>query len=191
MSPPPTTWFGPPSDNAWRAESAIAAKVNARLTDLPNHGLTRRRYPAPIPTHSEFLAGLRAVLFLLNDMVLDLEPAKLVSPRVAGHLAKLSSAQVSTLVREVFAHNPRMPASHLQLSRRAAVMLVMKNPELNAALFLTPGRVCEPDDVTVRFATLAVEVMVQLKTIQDQGRLTPGAVNALVWSRAGPRAGAG
>jgi len=131
------------------------------------------------------------VLFLLNDMVLDLEPAKLVRPTVAGHLAKLSIGQVSTLVREVFAQHPRMPASHLQLSKRAAVMLVMKNTDLNAALFLTPGRVCAPDDVTVRFATLAPEVMFQLKHIQDQGRLSPGAVNALVWSRAGPRAGVG
>ena len=131
------------------------------------------------------------MLFLLNDVVLELEPSKLVRPAVAGHLAKLSIGQVSTLVREVFAHNPRMPASHPQLSRRAAVMLVMKNPTLNAALFLTPGRPCAPDDVTVRFATLGTEVMFQLKALQDQGRLTPGAVNALVWSRAGPRAAAG
>ncbi|MGA0600222.1 hypothetical protein ACO2Q3_05895 [Caulobacter sp. KR2-114] len=131
------------------------------------------------------------MLFLLNDMVLDLEPAKLVPPRMAGHLARLSMGQVSTLVREVFAHNPRLPASHLTLARRAAVMLVMKKPELNAALFLTPGRVCEPDDVSVRFATLGAEVLFQLKHIQDQGRLTPGAVNALVWSRAGPRSAAG
>ncbi len=131
------------------------------------------------------------MLFLLNDMVLELEPSKLVRPTVAGHLAKLSIGQVSTLVREVFAQNPRMPASHLQLAKRAAVMLVMKNPDLNAALFLTPGRPCEPDDVSVRFATLGAEVMVQLKSLQDQGRLTPGAVNALVWSRAGPRSAAG
>lgn len=131
------------------------------------------------------------MLFLLNDMVLDLEPSKLVRPAVAGHLARLNMGQVTTLVREVFAQNPRLPASNLMLARRAAVMMVMKDPALNAALFLTPGRVCAPDDITVRFASLAAEVMFQLKNIQDQGRLTPGAVNALVWSRAGPRASAG
>ncbi len=131
------------------------------------------------------------MLFLLNDVVLELEPAKLVRPVMAGHLARLSMSQVTTLVREVFAQNPRLPHGHLVLARRAAVMMLMKDPDLNAALFLTPGRVCAPGDITVRFASLAVEVMSQLKNIQDQGRLTPGAVNALVWSRAGPRSAAG
>ncbi|HEX7761043.1 MAG TPA: hypothetical protein VF459_16165 [Caulobacteraceae bacterium] len=131
------------------------------------------------------------MLFLLNDKVLELEPAKLVSPAVAGHLAKLSMGQATNLVCEVFARNPRLPAASMTLSRRAAVMMVMKDQQLNAALFLTPGRVCAPGDVTVRFASLAAELMYQLKHIQDQGRLTPGAVNALVWSRAGPRSAEG
>jgi hypothetical protein len=130
-------------------------------------------------------------LFLLNEIVLDLEPAKLVRPVVAGHLAKISMGQVTDLVREVFAQNPKLPGGNIMLARRAAVMMVMKDPALNAALFLTPGRVCAPGDVTVRYASLAAEVMFQLKHIQDQGRLTPGGVNALVWSRAGPRASAG
>lgn len=128
------------------------------------------------------------MLFLLNELVLDLEPSKLVGPTIAGHLGKLSIGQVSNLVREVFAQNPRLPGGHMILAKRAAVMMVMKDPQLNAALFLTPGRICAPDDVTVRLASLGPEVMFQLKSIQDQGRLTPGAVNALVWSRAGPRA---
>ena len=131
------------------------------------------------------------MLFLLNDVVLELEPAKLVRPVMAGHLARLSMSQVTTLVREVFAQNPRLPHDHLMLARRAAVMMLMKDPELNAALFLTPGRVCAPSDVSVRFASLAAEVIFQLKHIQDQGRLTSGAVNALVWSRADPRSAAG
>ncbi len=131
------------------------------------------------------------MLFLLNDLVLDLEPAKLVSPDVAGHLDKLSMGQITNLVCEVFAQNPRLPAASMTLSRRAAVMMLVKDQRLNAALFLTPGRVCAPGDVDVRFASLATEVMFQLKHIQDQGRLTPGAVNALVWSRAGPRGAAG
>ena len=131
------------------------------------------------------------MLFLLNDVVLDLEVAKVASPMITGHLGKLSMAQVTTLVREVFAANPRLPGASPAMAHRAAVMMVLKDPQLNAALFLTPGRVCEPADVTIRFASLAAEVMFQLKGIQDQGRLTPGAVNALVWSRAGARKSAG
>ena len=131
------------------------------------------------------------MLFLLNDVVLELEIAKLASPMISDHLAKLSMAQVTTLVREVFAANPRMPGGAPAVANRAAVMMALKDPQLNAALFLTPGRVCEPGDVTIRFANLAAEVMFQLKGIQDQGRLTPGTVNALVWSRAGARQSAG
>lgn len=123
------------------------------------------------------------MLFLLNDVVLDIEVSKLASPMIAGHLGKLSVGQVTTLVREVFAQNPRLTAASPIKASRAAVMMVLKDTELNAALFLTPGRICAPGDVTVRFASLAAELMFQLKGIQDRGRLTPGAVNALVWSR--------
>jgi hypothetical protein len=45
----------------------------------------------------------------------------------------------------------------------------MKQPELNAALFISPSRGCRADEVQVRFCALPVETIAHLR---DNGRLT-------------------
>lgn len=125
------------------------------------------------------------MLFLLNDVVLEFEAARLAPPAVAGHLARLPFQRVAELVREAFAENPRLPSASIAESQKLALMIALKHPEVNAALVLGPGRVCTVNEVSVQFASLAGELMFQLKGLQEQRRLNPGAVNAMVWSLTG------
>ena len=131
------------------------------------------------------------MLFLLNDVVLEFEAARLVPPAVAGHLARMPFERVADLVREAFAENPRLPSASIAESQKLALMIALKHPEVNAALVLGPGRVCPVSDVSVRFASLAGELMFQLKGLQEQKRLTAGVANAMVWALAGQRRLAG
>lgn len=127
------------------------------------------------------------MLFLLNDVILEFEAARLAPPAVAGHLARLPFGRVAELVREAFAENPRLPSASIAESQKLALMIALKRPEVNAALVLGPGRVCSANDVNVQFASLAGELMFQLKGLQEQRRLTPSAANSMVWAMAGQR----
>ncbi|HEX7761042.1 MAG TPA: hypothetical protein VF459_16160 [Caulobacteraceae bacterium] len=127
------------------------------------------------------------MLFLLNDVVLDFEIVRLAQPAVVGHLARLPFEKVSELVREAFARNPRLLGGSITEAHKLALMISLKQPQVNAARALTPGRVCQAGEVTLQFACLGAEVLYQLKGLQDQRRLTSGMVNTMVWSRADPR----
>ena len=122
--------------------------------------------------------------FLLNDTVLELDLSSLVSDEVVAHLRTLPTLKVVRMITDEFARNPNMAATLPHMAQKAAAMLVIKQPEINAALF-APG----PDgqggvSYGSRFAALDPGILLELKGYQDQGRLTPGIVNAYVWTPA-------
>ncbi len=122
--------------------------------------------------------------FLLNDTVLDLDLQGLVSIEVVAHLRTLPTLKVVRMITDEFARTPNLVAAQPNMARKAAAMLVIKQPEINAALF-APG----PDNkggisFGSRFASLDPGILLELKGYQDQGRLTPGIVNAYVWTPA-------
>lgn len=127
------------------------------------------------------------MLFLMNSVVLEFEAGRLAVPAIAGHLARLSFEQVIDLATEAFALNPRLPAGNLAESQKLALMIALKQPQVNAALVLTPGRACAPAEVSIKFASLGAELLMQLKGLQAVGRLDAAAANNLVWSALGPR----
>ena len=124
------------------------------------------------------------VLFLLNDCVLELEPRALATPQVAASLAHLTLADAITVAKEAFAAEPQLQLKAVQRAQKAALMLMLKQPEINAALFIAPAQHCRIQDVAVRFASVAAETLFEIKGLQDRGKLTAGIVNAHVWSRA-------
>jgi hypothetical protein len=124
------------------------------------------------------------LLFLLNDTVLELSPQTLATPSVAGHLARLSLAEAIVLAKEAFAAEPDLVRKSPVLAQRAALMMVLKQPQINAALFIAPSKHCRTQDVGARFAAVATETMYEMKGLQDRGKLNAGVVNAFVWSRA-------
>lgn len=123
------------------------------------------------------------MLFLLNDVVLTIDPQTTVMPVEAARFRALSLSFVVELGQELFAEHPRLPHTHPEKARRLAMLLMSKDPEMNAALFVAPSDDCEPSDVAVRFCALSVDVMAALNARQNEGRLNAVAADREVWRR--------
>lgn len=124
------------------------------------------------------------MLFLLNDTILDLDPVSLATDAIAAHVHALPTQRVIDLIGEAMSKTPNFARAAPVAACKAAFMLVLKQPELNAALFLP---VVAPDGsarFASRFAALDPPVLFELKGLQDQGRLTSGIANAYVWTPA-------
>lgn len=123
------------------------------------------------------------MLFLLNDVVLSFDAADLAPPMAADRFAKLSLAYVGELGKELFAQEPLLHHKDVERAQRLAALIVAKAPDVNAALFIAPGRGCRIEDVQVRYAQLNFEVMGALLQRQKAGALTNLEADRQVWRR--------
>lgn len=121
------------------------------------------------------------MLFLLNDKVVEFQLAADIAPELAGRVSQLTKDKVIRLVCEVMAADPSFPQTPAA-GMRAAILLTLKAPELNAALLIAPRQGCDPAEVGARFAAVGPNVLFQMKALQDQGELNAGVVNAYVWN---------
>ena len=122
--------------------------------------------------------------FLLNDMIFNLELQVLAPPVMARRFSCLTLECVQRLGREIFAEEPRLQHRMPERARRLAGLIVTKAPSVNAALFVAPARGCQVEHVAVRLASLNVDVLAELNSAQQAGRLTPAVADQLVWARA-------
>ena len=123
------------------------------------------------------------MLFLLNDVVLNLAGAKL-SPKVAGKRFKaLPFNIVSKLGQELYAEDPLLHFDRPERARRLATLIIAKAPSINAALFVAPSYGCAPEDVAIRYANVDFEVMARLSTRQNEGQLDTVWTDRQVWRR--------
>ncbi|MFY8210710.1 MAG: hypothetical protein ACOVOE_15555 [Caulobacter sp.] len=123
------------------------------------------------------------MLFLMNDVVLSFDPAELTPPVTRDRFAKLSLSYVGELGKELFSEEPLLHMKDRERAERLAALIVSKTPEINAALFIAPGRGCRVADVQVRYAQLSVEVMATLLERQNSGALTNIEADRQVWRR--------
>lgn len=123
------------------------------------------------------------MLFLLNDVVLTLEPSRTVPPMEARRFRALTLASVLKLGSEMFAEAPLLHREDPECARRLATLIASKNPEVNAALFAAPRRGCPTDQVVARLAQVSLDVMGALRARFDDGALTPVAADREVWRR--------
>ncbi len=123
------------------------------------------------------------MLFLMNDVVLSFDAAELAPPMTRDRFAALSLGYVGELGKELFAEEPLLPHKDLERAHRLAALIVAKAPEINAALFIAPGRGCKPEVVQVRYAQLTVEIMGALLQRQKAGALTNVEADRQVWRR--------
>lgn len=121
--------------------------------------------------------------FLVNDTLFELDERNLVSPLDARRFASLSLSYVIQLGQELFAEDPLLPHNSPQRARRLAMLLAMKQPEVNGALFVAPARGCRPQQVGVRFAALSIEVLAALHAKQNIGALDAVSADREVWRR--------
>ena len=121
------------------------------------------------------------MLFLLNDVVFDLDEACPVTPADARRFDRLDFDYVLALGCELFAEDPLMHRNDPERARRLAWLIADRSPEVNAALFAAPARDCAPELVEPRFCALPAAVMDQL---QAKGRrLNAVAADRAVWNR--------
>lgn len=123
------------------------------------------------------------MLFLMNDVVLSFDAAELTPPMARDRFAALSLNYVGELGRELFAEEPLLHHKDLERAQRLAALIVAKAPDVNAALFVAPGRGCRVADVQVRYAQLSLEVMGALLQRQKAGGLTNLEADRQVWRR--------
>lgn len=123
------------------------------------------------------------MLFLMNDVVLSFDAAELTPPMTRERFAQLSLAYVGDLGKELFAEEPLLQHKDLERAQRLAALIVAKAPDVNAALFVAPGRGCRKDDVQVRYAQLSLEIMAALLQRQNAGALTNLEADRQVWRR--------
>ena len=90
---------------------------------------------------------------------------------------------VIQLGQELYADAPRLQHTDVEKAKRLALLLTAKNPEINAALFVTPAEGCPPDQVMARYCQISFEVMAQLHARQEEGQLTTVATDTQVWRR--------
>ncbi|MDB5469175.1 MAG: hypothetical protein JWR84_735 [Caulobacter sp.] len=123
------------------------------------------------------------MLFLLNDVVLNLAPTEMAPPVAAPRFRALSMGFVEKLGRELFAEEPLLHRFHPERSRRLASLILLKQPEVNAALFVAPARGCDEKLVAARYAQISFEVMAVLYERQQHGNLTTVEADRQVWRR--------
>ena len=123
------------------------------------------------------------MLFLMNDVVLNLDALDLAPPVAARRFAKLNLPFVSSLGAELFSEEPLLPHVAPERAMRLAMLIVAKTPEINAALFVAPARGCPFDQVQARYAQLSFEVMGLLYERQQRGALTTLEADRQVWRR--------
>ena len=123
------------------------------------------------------------MLFLLNDVVLNLAPTEMAPPVASQRFRTLSMTFVEKLGRELFAEEPLLHRFNPERARRLASLILLKQPEVNAALFVAPARGCDETLVSVRYAQIGFEVMGLLYERQQHGNLTTVEADRQVWRR--------
>lgn len=123
------------------------------------------------------------MLFLLNDVVFDLDAACPVSPADARRFEALGLDYVLELGCELFAEDPMLHRNDPQRARRLAWLIADRSPQVNAALFAAPEAGCPPELVEPRFCALPAMVMEQLQRRASTGRLNAVAADKAVWGR--------
>ena len=123
------------------------------------------------------------MFFLLNDVVLSLDAAELAPPLTSERFAKVSLNYVAKLGQELYAAEPLLHHKDLEKAQRLAALIIAKQPNVNAALFIAPSRGCLVEQVQVRYAQLSMEIMGALFSRQKAGILTNLEADRHVWRR--------
>ncbi len=123
------------------------------------------------------------MLFLMNDVVLNLDALELAPPVIARRFERLGRKYIDQLGAELFSEDPLLPHHDIERAQRLAALIVAKTPEINAALFVAPARGCPPDQVQSRYCQIGIEIMGLLHERQKHGSLTTVEADRQVWRR--------
>ena len=123
------------------------------------------------------------MLFLMNDVMLSLDTEALSPPVARGQFDALTLGAVTRLGQELYAAEPLLHLKAPERAMRLAALIIAKQANVNAALFVAPARGCQPEQVAFRYAALGVEVLGALLERQKSGSLTNAEADRQVWRR--------
>ncbi|WP_428150306.1 hypothetical protein [Brevundimonas sp.] len=123
------------------------------------------------------------MLFLMNDVVFDLNEASPVTSADARRFEKLGFDYLMELGCELFAEDPLLHRNDPERARRLAWLIHDRSPEVNAALFAAPETDCDPALVEPLFCALPETVMRQLQQRGGKGKLDAVSADRAVWGR--------
>ncbi len=121
--------------------------------------------------------------FLLNDTVIQLSANDIGPQAMAHRFANVSFDYVLSLGRELYARTPLLHRHSPAQAMKLASLIVAKEPEVNAALFVAPTAGCSADHVAVRFASVDMNLIGSLYRAHNDGLLTAVMADREVWRR--------
>ena len=123
------------------------------------------------------------MLFLLNDVVFDLDEACPAPSHDVRRFEKLDFDYVLEMGCDLFAEDPLLHRNDPARARRLAWLIAHKTEGVNAALFAAPVAGCAPELVEPRFCALPETIIGQLQSRAAHGRLSAVAADKAVWGR--------
>ena len=127
------------------------------------------------------------MLFLFNDVVFDLGDLTSVLrsgelPLTPTQVDELTAGQLNTLVREAVFMNPDVAKTRPRQVKHLVALITYVAPGANALLAVRPDDAETCANVGLRYAQLPITTLAYLWGEQEEGRLTPRAVNQSVWA---------
>jgi len=123
------------------------------------------------------------MLFLVNDLIVELNPESMVNPLDEERFSTLSLDYISHLGKEMFAANPMAHRHTPERAKRLAYLIHLKTPRTNAVSFsLTQAGGL--DGVDVEFKSLSEVILSVLYEQQSSGDLDTQKIDMAVWNRA-------
>ncbi|MBW8881509.1 MAG: hypothetical protein JF615_08825 [Asticcacaulis sp.] len=121
--------------------------------------------------------------FLLNDLILDIEPSRMMHPLEAERFAALSADYIAQLGKEMFAEDAFVHRKNSERARRLAYLIHLKMPRINAAQFFVTAANGNPESVEASFKSLNQMVIGMMYDQQMRGQLDANKVDSAVWHR--------
>lgn len=121
--------------------------------------------------------------FLLNDLVLELEPSNMMHPLEAERFDALSLDYIAQLGKEMFAQDPMAHRKNPERARRLCYLIQLKMPRVNAAQFFATSNQGRVEDIDASFKALNEMAMGMMYQEQVAGALNASKVDQAVWHR--------
>lgn len=123
------------------------------------------------------------MLFLMNDVVLNLENPKFAPRAMSRRFDALSFNAVTRLGQELYAEEPLLHLTRPDRAKRLAALILAKAPAINAAQFIATSFDGAPGEVLVSYRQVDSETMTHLSLRQEEGELDTLHTDRQVWRR--------
>lgn len=119
------------------------------------------------------------MLYLFNDAVVEVDRISTLPPEVLRGIAGLNLDGLLGVVADMVRREPDFARSNPAKARRVAQMLLLRAPQMNAALIL-PAQDGRPGEA--RMLSLGVKIIHDLHHLHLAGALTLDLVRRDVWT---------